>query len=96
MKLKKLYKSAALLQKNIVFPEVAFSDRTLEAVKIIQSKKLARPILIGDESALILRDKKLAKFQIINPKTFQARDELIKCLYEKRQGLNNGRSRKIG
>ena len=36
MKIKDIYKKAKLLQKNIVFPEIGFSDRTLEAVKIIQ------------------------------------------------------------
>ena len=65
MKIKEIYKKAKSLQKNIVFPEVAFSDRTIEAVKIIKKKKIANAVLIGDESALILRDKDLASFQII-------------------------------
>lgn len=85
MKNKELYKKAKALQKTIVFPEAGFSDRTLEAVKIIQKKGIAKPILIGDESALILRDKSLINFQIINPKTFQNREELVNRLYEKRK-----------
>ncbi len=83
MKIKDLYKKAKALQKTVVFPEAGFSDRTLEAVKYIQRKKIAKPVLIGDESALVLRDKSLAQFQIISPSTFASRDELVKCLYEK-------------
>ena len=85
MKVKMLYKKARELKKTIVFPEAGFSDRTLEAIKYIQKKEIARPILIGDESALVLRDKSLIDYQIINPKTFQGKDELIKRLYEKRK-----------
>ncbi len=97
MKLKEIYKKARLLQKSIVFPEAGFSDRTLNAVKYIQKKKIARPILIGDESALVLRDKELAKFQILNPSTFQAIDELVNCLYEKRKekGLTREEAEKL-
>ncbi len=85
MKVKDFYKKARKLSKSIVFPEVGFSARTIEAVKRIAKKKIAKPILIGDESALILRDKSLSNFQIINPYTFSARDELIKRLYQKRK-----------
>ena len=85
MKVKELYKKASKLRKTIVFPEAGFSDRTLEAIKYIQKKNIARPILIGDESALVIRDKSLIDFQIINPKTFQNREDLAKRLYEKRR-----------
>ncbi len=85
MKVKELYKKARLLKKTIVFPEASFSDRTLEAIKFIQKKEIARPILIGDESALVLRDKSLIDYQIINPKTFPNREELASRLYEKRK-----------
>ncbi len=85
MKIKDIYKKAKELKKTIVFPEAGFSDRTIEAVKKIQKKGIARPILIGDESAIVLRDKSLIDFQIINPKTFQNREDLVKRLYEKRK-----------
>lgn len=85
MKVKELYKKARELKKTIVFPEAGFSDRTLEAIKYIQKKGIARPILIGDESALVLRDKSLIDYQIINPQTFQGKDELAKRLYDKRK-----------
>ncbi len=84
-KIKDLYKEAEKLQKTIVFPEAAFSARTLEAVKIITKKKIAKPILIGDESAIILADKAFKKYQIINPKTFEKTKELAKSLYQKRK-----------
>ncbi len=97
MKIKEIYKKAKSLQKTIVFPEAAFSDRTIEAVKIIKKKKLAKVILIGDESALILRDKELASFQILNPKTFEHQDQIVKCLYEKRKakGMSKEEAEKL-
>lgn len=85
MKIKYLYKKAKELNKTIVFPEAGFSDRTIEAIKLIKKKGIARPILIGDESAIVLRDKSLLDYHIINPKTFQNRDELVKTLMEKRK-----------
>lgn len=85
MKVKDLYKKASGLNRTIVFPEAGFSDRTIEAIKKIKKKGIARPILIGDESAIVLRDKSLIDYQIINPKTFDKREELIKVLLEKRK-----------
>ena len=85
MKVKDFYKKAKKMSKTIVFPEAAFSARTIEAVKIIAKKKIAKPLLIGDESALILRDKALSDFQIINPVTFAHKDELAAKLYQKRK-----------
>ncbi len=85
MKDKMIFKKVGSTLRTIVFPEAGFSDRTLEAIKIIQKNKIAKPILIGDESALVLRDKKLSEFQIIDPSTFQASGELVKKLYEKRK-----------
>ncbi len=84
-KVKNLFKQAELAGKAIVFPEIAFSSRTVEAVKIIAKKKIAKPILIGDESAIILADKDLAHFQIINPKTFDKTPELSQALYGARK-----------
>ena len=64
MKIKDLYKKARALNKTIVFPEASFSDRTLEAVKYIHKKKIAKPLLIGDESAFIIRDKTFLKYDL--------------------------------
>lgn len=84
-KIKNLLKEAKEKQKTIVFPEVSFSDRTLEAVKILQKKKICKVLLVGDASALIIRDKSLEKFEIVNPVTFPDREKLVKTLYEKRK-----------
>ena len=84
-KIKDLIKEAKKKQKTIVFPEVSFSDRTLEAVKILQKKGICKVLLVGDASALILRDKDMEKFEIVNPVTFPERNKLVKTLYEKRK-----------
>lgn len=84
-KIKKLIETAKAKQKTIVFPEVSFSDRTVEAVKYLQKKKLVKVLLVGDASALILRDKDFEKFDIVNPVTFPDRAKLVKTLYEKRK-----------
>ncbi len=84
-KIKNLIKKARERQKTIVFPEVSFSDRTLEAIKILEKKKICKVLLVGDASALIIRDKSLEKFEIVNPVTFPDRDKLVKTLYDKRK-----------
>ncbi len=85
MKIKKLYKLARLSKKTIVFPEAAFSDRTVEAIKYLKKKKIVTPLLIGDESALALRDQELINYDIINPKTFTELDRLASRLAAKRK-----------
>jgi len=84
-KIENLIKKAKAKQKTIVFPEASFSDRTVEAAKILQKKKIVKVLLVGDASALILRDKSFEKFDIVNPVTFPDRDKLVKALYEKRK-----------
>jgi phosphate acetyltransferase len=84
-KIKNLLRRAKKKQKTIVFPEVSFSDRTFEAVKILQKKEIVKVLLVGDASALILRDKEFSKFDIVNPVTFPNREKLVKTLYEKRK-----------
>lgn len=84
-KIDKLIERAKKCQKTIVFPEVSFSDRTFEAVKYLHKKKIVKVLLVGDASALILRDKCFEKFDIVNPVTFPDRPKLVKTLYEKRK-----------
>lgn len=83
--LKKLLESAKSKNKTIVFPEVSFSDRTFEAVRFLRKKGIVRPLLVGDASALILRDKRFGDFDIVNPVTFPERAKLVKTLFEKRK-----------
>ena len=84
-KVKKLYKSARQTKKTIVFPEAGFSDRTIEAVKYLKKKKIVDVLLVGDESALVLMDKKLGEFKIANPKTSPLKEKFIKLLLNKRK-----------
>lgn len=84
-KIEKILDDAKKLQKTIVFPEVSFSDRTAQAVKILQKKKIVKVLLVGDASALSIRDKAFEKFEIVSPVTFPDRDKLVKALYEKRK-----------
>jgi phosphate acetyltransferase len=82
---KLLAKEARKRYKTIVFPEAGFSDRIIEAAQIISKKKLAKVILIADESALAIRFKKLADVTIINPKTSELTQGLAQKLYEIRK-----------
>lgn len=97
LKIKDLYKLAKSAGKTIVFPEAGYSKRTIEAIKFISKKKIAKVILIGDESALALQDKDLINYQIINPKTFQKTDELSKELYQlrKEKGMTQAEAEKL-
>ncbi len=83
--IKKLYKRAAARNKTIIFPEAGFSDRTIAAAKYLQKKKICKVILVGDESSLIIRDKSLVHFTIMNPKTCPLKAKLVKHLYAKRK-----------
>ncbi len=85
LKEKDILKAAKKKQKTIVFPEVSFSDRTFEAVKILQKKGIVKVLLVGDASAMQLRDKAFEKFEILSPVTFADREKLVKTLYEKRK-----------
>ena len=82
---KKLIKEAKRKYKTIVFPEAGFSARVIEAVKILHKKKICKVVLLGDESALVLRYKQQIKgMTIINPKTSEIYDELVEILLKKR------------
>lgn len=84
-KVKKIFKLAKERNKTIVFPEVSFSDRTFEAVLRLRKEGIVKPLLVGDASALILRDKRFGDFEIVNPVTFPYREKLVKTLYDKRK-----------
>lgn len=93
---KQLKKQAKRKNKTIVFPEAGFSDRTIKAVRYISAKKIAKVILIADESALALRFKKL-DVTIINPKTSELTKSLQNKLYElrKEKGLTLEQAEKL-
>lgn len=82
---KKLLKRAKALKRTIVFPEAGFSDRTISAVKYLKKKKIVDVLLVGDDSSLVIRDKSLVDFKIVNPKTSPLRERFVKTLYSKRK-----------
>lgn len=82
---KLLISKAKQMQKTIVFPEASFSDRIVKAGKYIAKKKIAKVIFIGDESALILRYKKLNGIEVVNPKTSSLTYKIAESLYELRK-----------
>ncbi len=83
--LKSILAEAKKRDKVIVFPEAGFSDRIIKAAEFLNSKKIAKVVLLGDESALVLRYKNLKGMTIINPRTSDVGDELVKVLYQKRK-----------
>lgn len=83
--LKSILAEAKKRDKVIVFPEAGFSDRIIKAAEFLNSKKIAKVVLLGDESALVLRYKNLKGMTIINPRTSDIGDELVKVLYQKRK-----------
>lgn len=97
-KLKNLIKQAKKREKTLVFPEAGFCDKIVEAARIINKKKIAKAILLGDESALILRYKdKIKGMIIINPKTSDIYPDLVDLLYKKRKekGLTREEAEKL-
>lgn len=71
---------------TIVFPEAGFSDRIIAAAKIVAKKKIAKVILIGDESSLVMRFKNLKRFSIVNPKSSELTEIFAHKLFEYRKG----------
>lgn len=83
--LKTVLKLAKKKNKVIVFPEASFSDRIIKVASYFNEKKIAKVVLIGDESALVLRYKNLKGMTIINPKTSDIYGDLVEVLLNKRK-----------
>lgn len=95
---KQILKLAKQRQKSIVFPEASFSNVVMEAAMDLNKKKIVKVILLGDESALVLRYKeKIKGMTIINPKTSDVYEDLVNLLYEKRKekGLKLEEAKKL-
>lgn len=82
---KELIKRAKSCYKSIVFPEAGFSERVIECATFLNKKKIAKVILVGDESFFVLKYKNLEGMTIINPKTSDITDSLANLLFEKRK-----------
>lgn len=87
-------------KKNIALPE-ALDKRVLEAASIILKENFANIFLIGNEikikSLAKENDIDISKAEIINPKTYYKKDELISSFYELRRhkGITIEDARKI-
>ncbi len=97
MKVKQLLAKASKLEKSIVFPEAEISDRILKAVEIILKKKVAKPILLGDEEKILAKGYKLTGATIINPAKSELAEEFATKLYElrKAKGLTEKDAKKL-
>jgi phosphotransacetylase len=83
MKFKKhIFTMAQQDLKTIVFPEAGFSDKVIQVIRIVAQNKIAKVVLIGDESALYMRYNSLEGdyVKIINPKTSELRKEFLETL----------------
>jgi len=83
MKFKKhIFKMAQQDLKTIVFPEAGFSDKVIQVIRLVSQNKIAKIILIGDESALYMRYNSLENdyVKIINPKTSELKTEFLETL----------------
>ncbi|MGJ7035575.1 phosphate acetyltransferase [Anoxybacillus eryuanensis] len=86
---------AALKQKvagrnvTIVFPE-GLDERILTAVGRLAAENVLRPIVIGDQEAVVQKAKELGltleKVEIINPHTYEEMDEMVAAFIERRKG----------
>ncbi|MBR4407109.1 MAG: hypothetical protein IKT27_02220 [Clostridia bacterium] len=83
MKFKKhIFEMAKQDLKTIVFPEAGFSDKVIDVIRIVAQYKIAKVVLIGDETALYMRYNSLEGdyVKIINPKTSELKAELLESL----------------
>lgn len=85
---KRLLKLAKKQKKTIVFPEAAYSDRIIKASLLLTKKQICNVILIADESALLMRYKKLKNITIINPENSELKEKFVQILLEKRKHKN--------
>ena len=94
---KYLRKQAKQKHKTLVFPEVAFSDRVKKAVIYLKKHGICDVILIGDESSLVMQNKILKNYTILNPKTFEKTNEMAQSLYEARKdkGLTEDEAKEL-
>ncbi len=73
--------------KRVVFPE-GEEEKVLRAAQILQSEKIAKPVLLGNRDLIIKRVQELAldlgDIEIIDPTQCVKQEDYISCLLEKR------------
>lgn len=100
--IKKIHSLARKNPKRIVFPE-GEEEITLKAIEEILKLKLAYPILIGSQTKIKSKAKKLKikinfqKIKIVDPQTSKFTEKYIKDLYElrKEKGLTPNEAKKL-
>lgn len=84
--LEKISERAKKLNKTIALPETT-DIRTLQAAAKCLERGIANIVLIGDEAKIkeLAGDLDLSKAKIVNPETYEKKDEYIQAFYELRK-----------
>ena len=84
--LDKISERAKKLNKTIALPETE-DIRTLQAAAKILERGIANVVLIGNEAEIkaLAGDLDISKARIVDPKTYEKKDEYIKTFYELRK-----------
>ena len=84
--LEKISERAKKLNKTIALPETE-DIRTLQAAAKILERGIAKVVLVGDEAYIkaLAGDLDLSKARIVNPKTYERKDEYVNAFYELRK-----------
>lgn len=84
--LEKISERAKKLNKTIALPETE-DIRTLQAAAKILKRGIAKVVLVGNEAAIktLAGDLDLSKARIVNPKTYERKDEYVNAFYELRK-----------
>lgn len=84
--LEKISERAKKLNKTIALPETT-DIRVLQAAAMILERGIANVILVGNEDDIkaLAGDLDLSKAKIVNPETYERKDEYIQAFYELRK-----------
>ncbi|MDD2614635.1 MAG: phosphate acetyltransferase [Methanosarcina sp.] len=84
--LEKISERAKKLNKTIALPETT-DIRVLQAAAMILERGVAKVILVGNEDDIkaLAGDLDLSKAKIVNPETYERKDEYIQAFYELRK-----------
>ena len=84
--LDKISERAKKLNKTIALPETE-DIRTLQAAAKILQRGIANVVLVGNEANIkaLAGDLDLSKARIVDPKTYEKKDEYVNAFYELRK-----------
>ncbi|OGC05071.1 phosphate acetyltransferase [candidate division WOR-1 bacterium RIFOXYA12_FULL_43_27] len=98
--IKDIWTKAKALDKKIVLPE-SYDPRVLKAAAIILQSKLARVVLVGNESKIknlaIQNNADISRAEIANPATFSKFEKYVEAFKKKREhkGMTIEKAREI-